>query len=81
MLMDKQAITSALAADIRFTSGNSALKIPFDLYNNHIYLQVSVNGSKPLSFLFDTGAPQALSLKAVMTETSAPGFCVTSNSS
>lgn len=56
-------ITSALAADIRFTSGNSALKIPFDLYNNHIYIQVSVNGSKPLSFLFDTGAPHLIDIK------------------
>ena len=55
--------TSVDAADIRFTSGNSALKIPFDLYNNHIYLQVSVNGSKPLSFLFDTGAQHFIDSK------------------
>ena len=53
----------ALANDIRFTSGDSALKIPFELYNNHIYLQVSVNGSKPLSFLFDTGAPHFIDSK------------------
>lgn len=53
----------ALASDIRFDSGDSALKIPFELYNNHIYLQVSVNGSKPLSFLFDTGAPHIIDSK------------------
>lgn len=52
----QQAITNAFAADIRFASGNGALKIPFELYNNHIYLKVGVNGSKPLSFIFDTGA-------------------------
>ena len=57
-------LSNALASsDIRFTSGNSALKIPFELYNNHIYLQVSVNGSKPLSFLFDTGAPHIIDSK------------------
>jgi hypothetical protein len=41
--------------DIRFTSGKSALAIPFELNNNHIYLGVSVNGSAPLSFILDTG--------------------------
>jgi CubicO group peptidase (beta-lactamase class C family) len=43
--------------DTRFTSGKSALAIPFELSEyNHIWLRVSVNGS-PLSFLLDTGAP------------------------
>ena len=55
--------SSALAGDIRFASGNSALKIPFELYNNHIYLKVSVNGSAPLTFLFDTGAPHIIDIK------------------
>jgi hypothetical protein len=41
--------------DIRFTSGRSALAIPFELKNNHIYLGISVNGSAPLSFILDTG--------------------------
>jgi predicted aspartyl protease len=60
---EQPAISNALAGDIRFTSGNSALKIPFELYNNHIYLKVGVNGSQPLSFLFDTGAPHLLDLR------------------
>src|SRR5687767_14204454 len=46
----------ALCADARFTSGKSALGIPFELDNNHIYVRVSVNGSRPLSFILDTGA-------------------------
>lgn len=50
------AASSAAASDVRFTSGRSALKIPFRLYNNHIYLRVVVNGSTPLWFLLDTGA-------------------------
>ncbi|MGH7470902.1 MAG: hypothetical protein ACRENP_23390 [Longimicrobiales bacterium] len=41
---------------IGFTSGASALLIPFQLEDNQIWLQVSVNGSRPLSFGMDTGA-------------------------
>src|SRR5215211_4459642 len=59
----QHSLSNAFAADVRFASGNSALKIPFELYNNHIYLQVGVNGSKPLSFLLDTGAPHIIDSK------------------
>ena len=48
--------STALCADARFSSGKSALAIPFELENNHIYVRVSVNGSRPLSFILDTGA-------------------------
>jgi hypothetical protein len=48
---------------VRFTSGQSALKIPFRLYNNHIYLHVAVNGSAPLWFVLDTGAPNLIASK------------------
>src|SRR5215203_5229338 len=54
------AASSAAASDVRFTSGRSALKIPFRLYNNHIYLRVAVNGSSPLWLLLDTGAPNII---------------------
>ncbi len=47
---------SVLGSDIRFTSGRSALAIPFELDDNLIYVPVSINGSKPLSFILDTGA-------------------------
>lgn len=40
----------------RFVSGDSALKIPLDIDNNIIRIEVSVNHSKPLKFIFDTGA-------------------------
>ena len=36
--------------------GNSALRIPLEIDNNIILLRVNVNGSKPLKFIFDTGA-------------------------
>ncbi|HVG38137.1 MAG TPA: pepsin/retropepsin-like aspartic protease family protein [Pyrinomonadaceae bacterium] len=57
------AASSAAASDVRFTSGRSALKIPFRLHNNHIYLRVVVNDSAPLWFLLDTGAPNIIDSK------------------
>ncbi len=45
---------------VRFSSGNSALKIPLEIDNNLIFLRVSVNNSKPLKFLFDTGASHSV---------------------
>jgi len=47
---------SVPASDIQFSSGRSALAIPFELDDNLIYVPVSINGSKPLSFILDTGA-------------------------
>jgi hypothetical protein len=44
------------APKARFASGNSALKIPLEIDNNIILMRVSVNGSKPLKLIFDTGA-------------------------
>jgi hypothetical protein len=41
---------------IRFISGNSSLKIPFELSNNLILVQARVNDSAPLWFILDTGA-------------------------
>src|SRR5437879_298728 len=40
----------------RFDSGDSALKIPLEIDNNLILMRVQVNHSKPLKFIFDTGA-------------------------
>lgn len=39
-----------------FTSGTSALRIPFELTSNVIFLQARVNNSEPLWFILDTGA-------------------------
>ena len=41
---------------VRFDSGKSAVKIPLDIDNNIIRMEVKVNHSKPLKFMFDTGA-------------------------
>jgi hypothetical protein len=43
-------------ADTLFTTGKKALAIPFALENGLVYLDVSVNGAPPVSFILDTGA-------------------------
>ena len=50
------AVSSARAPDVRFTSGKSALNIPIKIFNNHVYLAVSVNNATSLWFLLDTGS-------------------------
>jgi hypothetical protein len=40
----------------RVASSQSITTIPFELYDNLIYLTVRVNGSKPLWFILDSGA-------------------------
>src|ERR1051325_7997513 len=52
--------TGGDVARVRFTSGNSALKIPLDIDNNIILMQVRVNGSRLLKFIFDTGASHTI---------------------
>ena len=42
--------------DYRFTSGQSALNIPFDEDDGHIDLKVRINHSDPCRFGLDTGA-------------------------
>jgi len=49
-------VVSRTAPLTRFASGTSALRIPFELSSNVIFLQVRVNGSQSLWFVLDTGA-------------------------
>jgi len=50
----------SVPSNVRFTSGNSALNIPLEIDNNIILMKVSVNGSWPLRFIFDTGASHTI---------------------
>src|SRR5258705_9828050 len=50
------AVSLGGAPDVRFTSGKSALNIPLRIFNNHVYLLVSLNNAKSLWFLLDTGS-------------------------
>jgi hypothetical protein len=49
-----------VGSNARFASGNSALNIPLEIDNNIILMQVGVNNSKPLRFIFDTGASHTI---------------------
>lgn len=59
----QQSRRKPVVSEVRFDAGNSARNIPFELHNNHIYLQVKVNNSEPLSFILDTGASSIISRK------------------
>lgn len=52
------------------TVGTAAppVTIPFDLANRHIVLKTRVNGSRPLSFVLDTGADAAIVMTKVAEE-------------
>lgn len=56
LLLGLISCSAALGADSHFSSGERAHAIPFELDDNLIYVRVSVNGSRPLSFILDTGA-------------------------
>ena len=44
----------------RQTATAAAVSIPFELATRHVIVQVSVNKSRPLSFVLDTGATAAI---------------------
>ena len=50
--------------DAHLPAGTTETTVPFQLVNNHIYADVSVNGSKPLLFIFDTGGHSLLTPEA-----------------
>lgn len=56
------AVARTPTSDVRFASGKSALRIPFKLHNNLIYLQVRVN-NRPMNFILDTGAPHIINTR------------------
>jgi hypothetical protein len=50
------SLANAAAQNYRFTAGHSSVTVPFELGNDLIVLKVRVNSSRPLHFIFDTGA-------------------------
>lgn len=56
----KDVSTAPDEKDYRFTSGHSALRIPLEEDDGHIFLQIRINDSKPLWFGVDTGATHSL---------------------
>ena len=62
----------------QFPAGKTAVTVPFHLYNNHIYVDASIDGKPAVPFVFDTGATDILETGAaqklgVKVEGSLPG--------
>ncbi len=45
---------------LQFPEGKSFIEVPFEVDRNHMVIPISVNGSRPLKFGFDTGAQGAI---------------------
>jgi len=48
------------ALDVLFPAGKTSTTLPFELHNNHIYIEARVNGRGPLTLLVDTGGANIL---------------------
>jgi hypothetical protein len=50
------AVSKPRLAQPRTATANAPVTIPFELVTRHIVVKTSINNSRPLSFVFDTGA-------------------------
>jgi hypothetical protein len=62
------ARSSAEAGNIIFASDSKTSTFPFDLRKGMIFIPVHINGSKPLSFVLDTGSSRILIDRALATD-------------
>jgi predicted aspartyl protease len=56
----EKSTTSSADKDYRLASGDSALRIPLEEDDGHIFIKVRINDSKPVWFGLDTGATHSL---------------------
>ncbi|MEM9673947.1 MAG: aspartyl protease family protein [Cyclobacteriaceae bacterium] len=56
MMLFRVSLCIVLLFASTWASASALTQIPFRLHNNHIFVEVQVNESKPLKFIFDTGA-------------------------
>ena len=64
--------------DVFFANGHAALAIPFNFENDHLMVDVRVNGHEPMWFMLDTGAEQSFINKTHMEEFGLTPFGVSS---
>lgn len=62
------AFVAALTPALDVATAPASVTIPFELANRHIVVQARVNGSRPLSFVLDTGADPAIVMTGVAQE-------------
>ena len=56
-------------ATLTFPEGKDVVEIPFELVRDKILIPVRVNGSEPMSFVLDTGAPIAVFMDSKLAST------------
>jgi len=56
---------TAAPTGVTFDGGAASVTVPFRLLNNHIYVQATVNGKGPYTFIVDTGGHTLLSHRVV----------------
>lgn len=59
------AVPESQVTDFEIAGGAAAVTLPFELLNNHIYVQARINGQGPFRFLVDTGGANVLVPEAV----------------
>jgi hypothetical protein len=58
------AMPGAPAADFALAAGATSVTVPFELLNNHIYVEVKLDGKGPFRVLCDTGGANILTPEA-----------------
>ena len=56
--------TLPASAEAYFAPGFTETQVPFQMVDNRILIQVSINNAEPLTFVFDTGGSNILSPQA-----------------
>jgi aspartyl protease/PDZ domain-containing protein len=54
------AMPATPVADFSIAGGRTTTTIPFDLINNHLYVNVRLDGKGPFRFIFDTGGQNVM---------------------
>ncbi len=60
----RYAPPSPPADDTHWPAGKDSVSLPFNLFNNHIYVDASINGKPARPFVFDTGATNIIEASA-----------------
>ncbi|MFT5570539.1 MAG: putative aspartyl protease, partial [Cyclobacteriaceae bacterium] len=53
--MKKLFFTLLTALSVQVFAQSPIVSVPFEMYGDHLFIQLSVDGSEPLDFIFDTG--------------------------
>jgi hypothetical protein len=75
---DSYAMPKVALADARIMNDSGRTTVPFDLFNNHIYAKVRINGKGPFLCIFDTGGhdllqPETARSLGIKVEGASPG--------